>query len=49
MEPWLVGGALAFVAIAFVAWDIRNSLRRGRRSGDGGGDCDGDGGGGDGD
>jgi hypothetical protein len=51
MDEWLVGGALALIGIAYVMWDIRNSLKPRRSDGDGGsdGDSGGDGSGGDGD
>jgi hypothetical protein len=54
VEEWLVGGVLALIGITYVVWDIKNSLKRGRSSSDGGSDgsdSDGssDGSGGDGD
>jgi hypothetical protein len=55
MDEWLVGVALALIGIAYIVWDIRNSLKPRRGSGDGGGsdgsdsDSSADGSGGDGD
>jgi hypothetical protein len=38
MDEWLVGGALALIGIAYVVWDVRNSLKPRRDYSEGGSD-----------
>jgi hypothetical protein len=55
VEHWIVGGVLALIGVAYITWDIRNSLKPrgqfadGGSDGDSGEESDGGGGGGDGD